>query len=88
MRIPALFMLASVAVFAAPAFAQTSGTNAVPAPPNASATTQNQTVPKNAATFCAQHVGAHPKRDCSFSTLDECRASIRAQGGGRCYRKR
>jgi hypothetical protein len=46
--------------------------------------------PANAATatFCAQHVGAHPERDCSFSTLKECRASIRAQGGGRCYRKK
>ena len=44
--------------------------------------------PANAATFCAQHVGAHPERDCSFSTLEECRASIREQGGGRCYRKR
>jgi hypothetical protein len=40
----------------------------------------------NAATFCAQHVGASPERDCSFSTLKECRASIRAKGGGRCYR--
>ena len=42
--------------------------------------------PVNAATFCAQHVGATPERDCSFSTLKECRASIRAKGGGRCYR--
>jgi len=44
--------------------------------------------PVHAATFCAQHVGASPERDCSFSTLKECRASIRAQGGGHCYRKR
>jgi hypothetical protein len=42
--------------------------------------------PVNAATFCAQHVGATPERDCSFSTLKECRASIRAKGGGHCYR--
>jgi hypothetical protein len=44
--------------------------------------------PVNAATFCAQHVGATPERDCSFSTLKECRASIRAKGGGHCYRMR
>jgi galactitol-specific phosphotransferase system IIC component len=44
--------------------------------------------PAIAATFCAQHVGAHKERDCSFSTLKECRASIRERGGGRCYRKR
>lgn len=46
------------------------------------------TAPANAATFCAQHVGAHPERDCSFLTLEDCRASITIQGGGRCYRKR
>ena len=55
-----------------------------PAPANAA----NAANSGNAPTFCAQHVGAHPERDCSFSTLKECRASIRAQGGGRCYRKR
>jgi hypothetical protein len=43
--------------------------------------------PANAATFCAQHVGASPERDCSFTTLKDCRAAIRAKGGGRCYRK-
>src|SRR5215471_10425827 len=39
----------------------------------------------NAATYCAQLRGAtaagHP--DCSFSTLDKCRARVRHRGGGR-----
>jgi len=42
----------------------------------------------NAAKFCAQLRGAtaegHP--DCSFSTLDKCRARVRHRGGGHCYR--
>ena len=42
----------------------------------------------NAATFCAKLVGTtamgHP--DCSFSTLDACRARVRHLGGGHCYR--
>jgi hypothetical protein len=42
----------------------------------------------NAAKFCAQLRGTtatgHP--DCSFSTLDACRARVRARGGGHCYR--
>jgi hypothetical protein len=43
----------------------------------------------NAATYCAQRtrggtaVGA---RDCSFRTLDACRARLRHWGHGRCYR--
>src|SRR5262249_12419800 len=42
----------------------------------------------NAAKYCAQLRGAtaegHP--DCSFSTLDKCRARVRHRGGGHCYR--
>jgi len=42
----------------------------------------------NAAEFCAQLRGAkaagHP--DCSFSTLEACRARVRHRGGGHCYR--
>jgi hypothetical protein len=42
----------------------------------------------NAAKFCAQLRGTtatgHP--DCAFSTLDACRARVRARGGGHCYR--
>ena len=42
----------------------------------------------NAAEFCAQLRGAkaagHP--DCSFSTLDACRARVRHRGGGHCYK--
>jgi hypothetical protein len=42
----------------------------------------------SAATYCAQLRGAtaegHP--DCSFSTLDKCRARVRHRGGGHCYR--
>jgi hypothetical protein len=46
--------------------------------------------PANAAKFCAQLRGAtatgHP--DCSFSTLDACRARVRHRGGGHCYKLR
>jgi len=42
----------------------------------------------NAAKFCAQLRGGtavgHP--DCSFSTLDACRARVKHRGGGHCYR--
>ena len=49
--------------------------------------------PGNAATYCAKYVGG-PERiasgarsQCEFSTVKECRASVRARGGGRCYKK-
>jgi hypothetical protein len=42
----------------------------------------------SAAKFCAQLRGGtavgHP--DCSFSTLDACRARVRHRGGGHCYK--
>jgi hypothetical protein len=42
----------------------------------------------NAAKFCMQLRGStaagHP--DCSFSTLDACRARVTHRGGGHCYR--
>jgi len=42
----------------------------------------------DAAKFCAQLRGGtaagHP--DCSFSTLDACRARVRHRGGGHCYK--
>src|SRR5262245_38772675 len=44
----------------------------------------------DAAKFCAQlrgsTAGGHP--DCSFSTLDKCRARVRHLGGGHCYKLR
>jgi hypothetical protein len=47
----------------------------------------------NAATYCAKYVGG-PERiasgarsQCEFSTLKECRASVRERGGGSCYKK-
>jgi hypothetical protein len=44
--------------------------------------------PANAAKFCAQLRGStatgHP--DCSFSTLEACRARVRHRGGGHCYK--
>ena len=50
-------------------------------------------VSANAATYCAKYVGG-PERvgsgdrsQCDFATLKECRASVRARGGGTCYRK-
>jgi hypothetical protein len=42
----------------------------------------------SAAKFCAQLRGGtavgHP--DCSFATLDACRARVRHRGGGHCYK--
>ncbi|MCP3461967.1 MULTISPECIES: hypothetical protein [unclassified Bradyrhizobium] len=42
----------------------------------------------NAATFCAQLRGAKAagQPDCSFSTLDTCRARVKHRGGGHCYK--
>ena len=42
----------------------------------------------NAATYCAQLRGttAAGHANCSFSTLDACRARVRHLGGGHCYR--
>jgi hypothetical protein len=44
--------------------------------------------PANAAKFCAQLRGstAAGQPDCSFSTLDACRARVRHRGGGHCYK--
>jgi hypothetical protein len=48
----------------------------------------------NAATYCAHYIGGPervaagaPRSQCEFSTLKECRASVRERGGGTCYRK-
>lgn len=42
----------------------------------------------NAAMFCAQLRGATAagQPDCSFATLEACRARVRHRGGGHCYR--
>jgi hypothetical protein len=42
----------------------------------------------NAAKFCAQLRGATAagQPDCSFSTLEACRARVRHRGGGHCYK--
>jgi hypothetical protein len=42
----------------------------------------------NAARYCAQLRGATAAghANCSFSTLDACRARVRHQGGGHCYK--
>lgn len=42
----------------------------------------------NAATFCAQLRGATAagKPNCSFSTLEACRARVKHRGGGHCYK--
>jgi hypothetical protein len=42
----------------------------------------------NAAdTYCAKAVGANAAPDCSFSNIKDCRASLKAKGGGRCYKQ-
>jgi hypothetical protein len=42
----------------------------------------------NAAKFCMQLRGstAAGEPDCSFSTMDACRARVRHRGGGHCYK--
>ena len=42
----------------------------------------------NAAKFCMRLRGstAAGEPDCSFSTLDACRARVRHRGGGHCYK--
>ena len=42
----------------------------------------------NAAKYCAQLRGstARGHAECSFSTMDACRARVRHLGGGHCYR--
>jgi hypothetical protein len=44
--------------------------------------------PANAAKFCMQLRGATSagQPDCSFSTLDACRARVKHRGGGHCYK--
>ena len=44
--------------------------------------------PANAAKFCAQLRGstAAGQPDCSFSSLEACRARVRHRGGGHCYK--
>lgn len=44
--------------------------------------------PADAASFCAQLRGskAAGQPDCSFSTLDACRARVKHRGGGHCYK--
>ena len=41
----------------------------------------------NAAAYCARYVGAtsDTHAHCGFATLEACRASVRARGGGHCY---
>jgi hypothetical protein len=42
----------------------------------------------NAAdTYCAKAVGANEAPDCSFSNIQDCRTSLKAKGGGRCYKQ-
>jgi hypothetical protein len=44
--------------------------------------------PANAARFCAQLRGATATghANCSFPTLEACRAHVRHGGGGHCYK--
>ncbi len=42
----------------------------------------------NAAAYCAQYsatAGGGP--NCTFATIKDCRAAVKAKGGGRCYKK-
>ena len=40
-----------------------------------------------APVYCAQLRGAAAEKpECTFKTMDECRASLKAKGGGHCYK--
>ena len=42
-----------------------------------------------APVYCAQvRSAAGEKPECTFKTLSECRASLKAKGGGHCYKLR
>ena len=47
----------------------------------------------SAATYCAKYVGgaermhSGARSQCNFSALHACRASVRARGGGSCYKR-
>lgn len=47
----------------------------------------------SAATYCAHYIGGAERKtegahrsQCTFASLSECRASVRARGGGKCYK--
>ncbi len=44
-----------------------------------------------AAKYCASYKGgpekAEARSSCEFDTLKACRASVRARGGGKCYKQ-
>jgi hypothetical protein len=45
--------------------------------------------PANAAAYCAQYSGtAGGGPNCTFATIKDCRAAVKAKGGGRCYKKK
>lgn len=40
-----------------------------------------------APAYCAQPRGAAAEKpECTFKTMGECRASLKAKGGGHCYK--
>ena len=45
----------------------------------------------NAATYCASYVGgperATSRSQCTYSSLADCRAGVRARGGGHCQQE-
>jgi len=44
--------------------------------------------PANATTlrkYCAQLRSSSAPQDCEYKSLKECRASLKAKGGGHCY---
>jgi hypothetical protein len=37
--------------------------------------------------YCAKPAKETEPPDCSFSNIKDCRASLKAKGGGRCYKQ-
>jgi hypothetical protein len=43
--------------------------------------------PATADRYCAKPAKETEPPDCSFSNIKDCRASLKAKGGGRCYKQ-
>ena len=43
--------------------------------------------PATADRYCAKPSKETEPPDCSFSNIKDCRASLKAKGGGRCYKQ-
>ncbi len=62
-------------------------TAAVLYPPGVRSQTPYSTPATTDIRYCAKPTKETEPPDCSFSNIKDCRASLKAKGGGRCYRQ-